>query len=284
MLRFDTHQAPRAAGQVGEMLVLGGHGSYGTACIVTGNGNDGYCSQSCHLLNFFRQHTDLLSWLHHASKVLTRQSDALQQSLRQFSRSGVKHLRGRGNGIFAHRLTGQHPAQRIGYEEYLLRLFQGRVTVLPHGIQLKQRVEVHQLDAGDVIHLLATDDLLQILLHSPEGMRVTVCHRIAQQRTILRHEDEIDAPRINADRRDGYLSACHLLQTAYHLKIEGIDIPIEMTACLYQIIREARQLLLFQFSVAQHTQDGSSAGSSQIDGKIVFLLVCHDDSSSCCLF
>ena len=163
-------------------------------------------------------------------------------------------------------------------------ILQGRVTVLPHGIQLKQRVEVHQLDAGDVIHLFATDDLLQILLHSPEGMRVTVRHRIAQQRTILRHEDEIDAPRINADRRDGYLSACHLLQTAYHLKIEGIDIPIEMTACLYQIIREARQLLLFQFSVAQHTQDGSSAGSSQIDGKIVFLLVCHDDSSSCCLF
>ena len=143
-------------------------------------GNHRHGTQTGHLLHLFRQHTNLCARLYHATEMLTGQPHAFQQPLRQVTGARIQHLRRRGYGIFTHSLARQHPAESIWYEENFLAVLQGRVASLLHGIQLEQRVEVHELNARDVVHRFTVCHMVQILLHPFEGMRIAVGHRIAQ--------------------------------------------------------------------------------------------------------
>ena len=144
---------------------------------------------------------------------------------------------------------------------------------LAHGIQLKQRIEVHKLDTRDIINLTLRNNMAQVFFHRPKGVRVAIGHGIAQDGIVVAYEHKVDAPRINTDRRDIDASFAHNLQTLNHLQIEGIDVPIEVATRLYQVIGKAGQFLLFQFAIHQCAQNGSSTSSTQVDSKIVFLIL-----------
>ena len=266
---LNTHQAPRATRQVRKLPVLRRDGSHRRCRVVSCHGYYRHGPQPRHLLHLLRQHTYLRARLYHAAKVPARQSHALQQPLRQVTRARIQHLRCRGNGVLTHRLARQHPTQGIGHEEHLPTVLQGRVASLLHGIQLEQRVEVHELNTRDVVHRLAVCHPVQVLLHPFEGVRVAVGHRIAQQRTVLTHQHKVHPPRVNTDAGDVDTPLAHYLQALDHFEVQRIDVPVEVSARLYQVVRKSRQFLLFQSSVRQRAQDGTSTRSPQVNGKEV---------------
>ena len=115
--------------------------------------------------------------------------------------------------------------------------------------------------------------MAQVFFHRSKGMRIAIGHGIAQNGIVVANEYKVDAPCVNTDRGKVDASFTHNLQTLNHLQIEGIDVPIEMSTRLYQVIGKAGQLLLFQFATHQGSQNGSSTGSTQVDSKIVFLVL-----------
>ena len=119
---------------------------------------------------------------------------------------------------------------------------QGGVVVAAHGIELEQRVEVHELYAGNVIDSFFVDTLFEILLHASEGVRVAVGDGVTQRCAVIADEHEIDAPGIDTDGGELDAALCSQLQSADHLVVEGEDIPVEMSASVYEIVVEACEL------------------------------------------
>ena len=66
--------------------------------------------------------------------------------------------------------------------------------------QLEERVEAHELNAG-LAKDLGTRDTSERLVHDRFGVRIAVMPWIAEQSAVLAQQREIDAPRIDADRR-----------------------------------------------------------------------------------
>ena len=176
---LDAHQAPRAAAQVGEFLVLGGHCSHGASRVVAGHGNHRYGSQSGELLHLFGEHAYLGGRVDHAPEVVARQAHAREQLLVELLCARVEHLACRGYGVFAHHLAREHVAEGVGNEEYLFGSGQCRVVVLAHGVQLEERVEVHELYAGDVVNLGFVYGTLKVVFHHAERVGVAVRERVA---------------------------------------------------------------------------------------------------------
>ena len=216
---LDAHQAPRAAGEVGKLLVLGRDGSHGRARVVAGDGDDGHGAHACQPLHLVGQHADDGARADHLAELRAAQSYGGQQSLVELTCAGVEHLRGRCDGVFAHLVARQHPAQCIGHEQYLLCMLECRVLFAPHGIELEDAVEVHQLNAGDVVDLALADDVLQVVVHGVEGDGVAIGARVAQDGAVGSDADEVDAPRVDADRGDRQSAAASLLQSADDLEV-----------------------------------------------------------------
>ena len=110
--------------------------------------------------------------------------------------------------------------------------------------------------------------------YQPEEEDVRI-YANAKQRTVATDEDEVDTPRVDTDAGQRDAAVGHLLQSAYHFKIQGVDVPIEVAARLYQIVRKPREFLLLQPSVAERTQYGPSARCTEVYSKVILFLVCH---------
>ena len=105
-------------------------------------------------------------------------------------------------------------------------------------------------------------------------MGIAIAIRITQEGSILTYTDEIHTPCVDTDAGKFYLLFCYDTEATEYLAVKGIDVPIEMAAELDYLIRKTRKLTLLQLSLLNGTQDGSAAGSSQIDSKKI-LLVFH---------
>ena len=273
--RLDAHQAPRAARQVGELLVSGWYGSHGRARVVTGHGYDGYGAQPCQLLHLVRQVSDDGTRFHHPAEHRARQSYRCQQTVVEFLGPRVKELCRRGDGIFADLLACQHPAQGIGYEEYLACMLQGRVLLTLHGIELEDAVEVQELDASHLVHLFLGEYVLQIVVHGLEGDGVAIGPGVSQYGAVVTYADEVHAPGVNADGGDFHSTLGHVLQSPYDLEVEGMDVPVVMTALHDEVVGEASHFLQFYATIIYVSDNSSSACSPEVYCKEIFLLLFH---------
>ena len=148
---------------------------------------------------------------------------------------------------------------------------QGRILCLTHGMELVERIEVHKLNACNIVHLTLRNNMTQVIVHCFEGMRVTIGHRITQQGSVITDENKVNTPRINTYRCNLDTTSPYNLQTFYHLKIQGIDIPVEVASSFNKMVRKARQLLLLQSSIGQCPQNRTSTSSPQVNSKEMFL-------------
>ena len=80
-------------------------------------------------------------------------------------------------------------------------------------------------------------------------MRVAVCHRVSEDGTILAHIYEVASPGIDTDALDGDATLSHELQALDDFEVEGIDVPIEVTACFDEVVIEASQFFQVEFSI-----------------------------------
>jgi hypothetical protein len=98
-------------------------------------------------------------------------------------------------------------------------------------------------------------------------------HRVAQHLSIIGHEHEVAAPGIDADALHRDVALVCQSQSVDDFVVECKDIPVEMPRGLDEMIVKASKLLQPYLAPRQCSDDGSSTGSSQVDGKEVSLLV-----------
>ena len=92
-------------------------------------------------------------------------------------------------------------------------------------------------------------------------MRVPVGNRLADG-AVGGNADKIYSPRVNADRGDVQITLLCGLQTFDNLKIESIDVPIEVSVHLNEIVWETCQLLQFNLAIIKASHDCTSARGS----------------------
>ena len=61
------------------------------------------------------------------------------------------------------------------------------------------------------------------------------------------------------------------LQTFDNLKVKGVDIPVEVTIHLYEIVVKARQFLKNNPSIGQPANNGATAGCPKVNSKEILI-------------
>ena len=110
-------------------------------------------------------------------------------------------------------------------------------------------VEVHELDARLLIYLFLADFLVEIFLHHAEGMRVAVGERVAEDISVFIYIYEVASPGVDTDALDMDASLSHEFQALDDFLVERIDVPIEVIACLDEMIVETCQFFQIEFSI-----------------------------------
>ena len=119
---------------------------------MASNGNHGYLAQTCYLLHFGGYGADECGWRYHLAKPATAHTNTGKKGLVEFLCSGVEELTCGSNGIFAHHLACEHITQCVWHKENLVGIGKGTVGIALHGIQLKERIEIHKLYASGLIY------------------------------------------------------------------------------------------------------------------------------------
>jgi hypothetical protein len=207
---------------------------------------------------------------HDRGEEFGRKAHFLQQTRFDALRAGIQQLRGRGDGVFGDHLPGEQIRQGVGHEEQPLGGGQLRRTVALHGVELVERIELHDLDARRAVDLLPGQHLGEILLGGAVGVRVAVGVGESQQRAVLADEGEIDAPGVDADRGDFDPFAGGGAQSLAKVFVERKDIPVIMSAQRQDGIRETGQFLEDELSVPERAENGAAAGGPQVEGDEVF--------------
>ena len=151
-------------------------------------------------------------------------------------------------------------------------MLHSHITGLLHSIELEQRVKVHKLNTRNVIDRFTVQHLIQILFNGSKGMRIAVSHGITQNSSVFTDKHKVHTPCVDTYCCNIQTAVGHFLQTTYHLEIQGIDVPVEMATCLYQIVGKTGNLLLFQTSVNDTADDGATTRGTQVNGKEVLLI------------
>ena len=138
--------------------------------------------------------------------------------------------------------------------------------VAAQGVELKERVEGHELNTRLLIHLFARHTFKQ-RLHRSFRMRVTVAIGLAKQSAVLAEHREVAPPRVDADGGNLCTLLSHQRQGLQDFAIECQEVPVPMTTGMDDRVRESRQFALFKTSVRQCAQDGSSACRTEVNCK-----------------
>ena len=125
-------------------------------------------------------------------------------------------------------LGGQRPGQPV-VQEIRDRDERARGVNQPRrraagGVELIDRVDRQELDAGDRVNPLAAD-ALEDRLHRAVGAAVAIVIRVLEQVAALADQRVVDAPAVDADRCRGG-SAVQLERTP-HLLPEVQDVPLQ---------------------------------------------------------
>ena len=198
LLRLDTQERPRAATQIGEPFILSRHGSHSGTRIMASHRHDGNGSHPRQSLHLLRQPTHLLTRVHITAKLTLLQSQHSDEFRVNPMGARVKELARRENRVFTHRFPRQHITQCIGDEQNLVSRLQRRIMIPLQRRELEKRVERHKLDARLLIDPLLRHQL-EVLLHRPIRMGVTIAIGIAQHSPILPNHHHIHTPRVDAD-------------------------------------------------------------------------------------
>ena len=98
-------------------------------------------------------------------------------------------------------------------------------------------------------------------------MWVTVRPWRAEDVSVISYKNEIYAPCVDADTCYFDAAFRYSLQPFDNLVIQGINVPVELSSVLNDVVREACDFLKFHCSVNDVADDGSAACSAQIHRK-----------------
>ena len=214
---------------------------------------------------FKGKRADLLAGLNHTAEVVGAKAEKRENVVVPEFGTGIDHLRRRGDGVFGNALAGEKVGECIGNEQNLVGGLECRAAVAAQGVELEDRIEVHNLDARLLVESLA-GHTLEKYIGCSDGVGIAVAVGQAKQRSILAEKGEIDAPSVNADRLD--LNAA-LGNKAQALNDGGVDsgqIPMEVALHLDDGVGTAMDLLHRDLTVVDRGQNHAAAGGAQVDG------------------
>ncbi len=113
----------------------------------------------------------------------------------------------------------------------------------------KKGVEVHELDARLLIYLFLADFSSKYFSIMPDGYKVAIGERVAEDSSVLAHIYEVASPGVDTDALDMDASLSHEFQALDDFLVERIDVPIEVIACLDKMIVEACQFFQIELSI-----------------------------------
>ena len=130
------------------------------------------------------------------------------------------------------------------------------------GVQLIQRVERQELDAGDGVDLVGRD-AFEHGLHDAVGALVAIVIRVLQEDALLADERVVAAPGVDADavdRRGG-----RALHPLLDLEPDAQDVPVERAVLADRLVDEAVDLADVEHARAEPAEHGAAALGSEIE-------------------
>ena len=230
---------------------------------MSGHGNHRHGAQAGQLLHLGSQRAHGGAGLHKASEVVGRQAHLLQYFGFEATRAGVHYLGRGGYRVFGHHLARQHVGQGVGHEENLGGGGKRRTAVAAQRVELEEAVEVHDLDAGELVDTGARHALEETFGRAG-GVRVAVGEGLAQYLAVGAYHHKVDAPRVDAYRVDVDAALGHGAEALQYVVIEGKDVPIAMSANRYQIVGKAVDFLNLDAAGAHAAHYGASAGGAEV--------------------
>ena len=130
------------------------------------------------------------------------------------------------------------------------------------GVELIQRVEGQELDAGDRVDLFARHALPD-RFHDPVGARVAVVVRVFEQVAVLAEERVVAAPGVDADALERRVGG--LVETAPDLEPQPEDVPLERAAVPDRLVGEPAHFVQGERAGVQPPEHRPSALRAEID-------------------
>ena len=181
----------------------------------------------------------------------------------------IEKLAGAGDGGFRFGHPREPVIEQVRYVEQLAPGVQrGRAGQL-HGVQLVQRIDLHELNAGILEHLLARN-ALEDLFHHAVVPGIAIVPGLLHELAIGAEKAEIHAPGIHADTVQRQIPLAHgHVQTVADLLPETLRVPAQRITVSYRGIGEAVQFVDLQLSVGKLSCDGAAALGPEIEGQVL---------------
>lgn len=152
----------------------------------------------------------------------------------------VHELGGGGDRIFRRLPARQQVAEEVGHEQRAAGALEQLGALLREGIELEDRVELHELVAGRPVELVAADDPADLLDH-PGGAGVAVVDGVLHQVAVPVEQAEIHPPGVDADALE-IAQRLRLGDALLDLVKEREHVPVEGPAHRDGVVVEAVNL------------------------------------------
>jgi len=179
LTHLHAHQGPGPRTDVAKVVPFGRHGSDGRARVVAGRSQDGHCIEPGLIGDIVPQKADGGARLHHRQEYVSRQIEAPEQIPSPIAGTWVEALCGGRVGELAGLDAGKPVVEEVGHHQKGTGHTECTVPLAPHGEQLVQGVDFHELDARLVENDLARHDAKRGVQHAL-GTGIPVVARIAE--------------------------------------------------------------------------------------------------------
>ena len=197
---------------------------------------------------------------------MVRQIEPLEQFGSPRHRLGIEELRGAGDRHFRTRNAGEPVVEQIRNTEQARRHAQRGRPREAHGIQLIQRVDLHELNAGVAEDLVARHGFEE-LLHHPVVARVAVVAGIIEQQPVTAEQCAIDAPGIDADAVEReFALAGGDGDAVLNLVPQAQDVPVECALHADRRIGKPVEFLHGKPAAGKAAQQRAPTLGAEIDG------------------
>jgi hypothetical protein len=202
---LDAHEGPGAGGQIAPGLVVGGEGDCGdgAGCVVAAGGDDGGVGAEAGFFGeVWEEGADVGAGGDDLAEEVVGDSEGVEELFIPRARVGVEHLTCGGDGELVRHCAGEEVVEEVGHEEEVGCAGEEVGVLLLEGVELEERVELHELDAGGSEDLVAGEfgeDFFEVAI----GAGVAVVDGVCEELAAVVEEAEVDAPGVDADAVEG---------------------------------------------------------------------------------
>src|SRR5262249_52876698 len=156
-----------------------------------------------------------------------RKSELVQEARRPCALPRVNELGGRRVRVLGDEAAREPVVEKIRDRRERIGGVDDARRVAARRVELKQRVDLKELDAGDFVDALAAD-ALEDLLHDPLVAEVAVVIRVLEEIAALADERIVDAPSIERDAVESTLARA--IERALNVVPQAEDVPAQRAA------------------------------------------------------